>query len=67
MDYLDTERKQIAKKVVKAGIKEPLEIIFVEVKSGNPSLTPKEKAVKEAVENQRVRFETLKLETDNSI
>ncbi len=46
--------------------KEPLEIVFVEVKSGNPSLTPKEKAVKEAVENQRVKFETLRLDTENN-
>lgn len=47
-------------------IKEPLEIIMLEVKSGNSSLTKIEKAVKDAIGNQRVRFETLKIQTDTS-
>ena len=46
--------------------KEPLEIVMLEVKSGNSSLTKIEKAVKDAVDSQRVRFETLKIQTDTS-
>ena len=45
---------------------EPLEIVMLEVKSGNPSLTKIERAVKDAVDNQRVRFETLKIQTEPS-
>lgn len=32
------------------------EILFIEVKSGNSALTPRERSVKRAVENHRVRY-----------
>ena len=40
--------------------KEPLELVFLSVKKGNAELTDAEKAVKEAIDNRRVRFETVK-------
>ena len=46
--------------------KEPLEIVMLEVKTGHSSLTKIEMAVKDAVDNQRVRFETLKIQADTS-
>ena len=38
------------------------EIVFVEVKSASPRLGPGEKAVKEAVEEQRIRWERIVLD-----
>lgn len=47
-------------------LKEPLEIVILEVKSGNSTLTKIEKAVKDAVDNRRVRFEALKIQANVS-
>ncbi|MFN8151637.1 MAG: Holliday junction resolvase-like protein [Solirubrobacterales bacterium] len=37
------------------------EIVFVEIKSGRPTLSPREKAVREVVEDGRVRWERIVL------
>lgn len=37
------------------------EIVFVEIKSGRPTLSPRERAVREAVEEGRVRWELIAL------
>ena len=42
------------------------EIVFVEVKSGTPALSPPEKAVREAVEEGRVRWERIVLDKPES-
>ncbi len=39
----------------------PVEIIFVEAKSGSRTLTPVEKLVREAVQEKRVRYEVIPL------
>lgn len=41
-----------------------VEIVFVEVKTGNKSLNPNERAVRSAVENLRVRYDLMKISTD---
>ena len=38
------------------------EIVFIEVKSGNPRLSPAEKAVRDAVSDRRVRWERIVLD-----
>jgi len=45
---------------------QPLEVILVEVKTGKSNLTSTEKAVQAAVENLRVKFETLRIAIPNS-
>lgn len=45
--------------------REPIEVVFVEIKTGKTSsLKPIENAVKDAIDNKRVRFETLKIQPD---
>jgi predicted Holliday junction resolvase-like endonuclease len=43
------------------GSPKPIEIVFVEAKSGNRTLTPVEKLVQEAVQAKRVRYELIPL------
>lgn len=46
---------------------EPLEVVFVEIKSGKHArLEPIEEAVKDAIENKRVSFDTLKLNVESN-
>ena len=43
-----------------------MEVVFCEIKTGTAGLNAAEKAVKDAVDNGRVRFEVLRLEADGS-
>jgi predicted Holliday junction resolvase-like endonuclease len=40
------------------------EVVFVEVKSGNSKLSPKEKALKETIDKKRVRWEEYRVPED---
>lgn len=40
---------------------EPLEIVLLEVKTGNTPLTKIEKAVKDAIDNKRIQFDILRI------
>jgi len=40
---------------------EPIEVVFLEVKAGNPTLSHTQRAVRDAIENHRVKFETMKI------
>lgn len=42
------------------GNDEPIEIVFLEVKTGSSNLTPRENKIKKAIEAQRIGFETLR-------
>jgi predicted Holliday junction resolvase-like endonuclease len=42
------------------GVDEPIEIVFLEVKTGSSNLTPRENKIKKAIEAQQVSFETLR-------
>lgn len=45
---------------------EPIEVVFVEVKAGKTAkLEPIEEAVKTAIENKKISFETLKIKVDS--
>lgn len=46
------------------GENEPIEVVFVEVKTGKSQLTGQQPAIKDAVDNLRVKFETLRLAKD---
>lgn len=42
------------------GNTEPVDIVFLEVKSGSSNLTPRENKIKKAIETGRISFETLR-------
>jgi len=44
----------------------PVEIVFVEAKSGNQTLTPAERLVRDAVERKRVRYELMPLKVEKN-
>jgi predicted Holliday junction resolvase-like endonuclease len=46
------------------GENEPIEIVFVEVKMGRSQLTGQQPAIRDAIDNLRVKFETLRLAKD---
>ena len=45
---------------------DPIEVILLDIKTGKSSLTPLQKAIQKAVENQQVKFDVLKTDIDNS-